>query len=57
MNMLSNADIEALRSMYQEAHYKSASLNSDGTYNLYLNFGYGCDEYRVNEEQLNYIQQ
>ncbi|MBM7683884.1 hypothetical protein JOD43_004075 [Pullulanibacillus pueri] len=57
MELLSSADIEAVRSMYQQAQNKSASLNSDGTYNLYLNFGFGCDEHKVTEEQLNYIRQ
>lgn len=56
MELLLNTDLEAVRSMYQQAQNKSASLNSDGTYNLDLNFGYGCDEYKVSEEQLNYIQ-
>ena len=55
MELLSSIDIEAVRSMYQQAQNKSASLNS--TYNLYLNFGYGCDEHKVTEEQLNYIRQ
>ncbi|BCB40548.1 hypothetical protein BCJMU51_5466 [Bacillus cereus] len=57
MELLNSNDLEAVRSMYQQAQNKSASLNSDGTYNLYLNFGCGCDEYRMTEEQLNYIQQ
>ena len=57
MELLSNTDLEAVRGMYQQAQNKSASLNNDGTYNLYLNFGCGCDEYKVTEEQLNFIQQ
>ncbi|MEQ2465374.1 hypothetical protein WMO63_06785 [Niallia sp. CLA-SR-H024] len=57
MELLLNSDLESVRGMYRHANSKSASLNNDGTYNLYLNFGFGCDEYRVTEEQLNYIQQ
>ncbi|MEZ7792191.1 hypothetical protein [Niallia circulans] len=57
MELLNSNDLVAVRSMYQQAQNKSASLNSDDTYNLYLNFGYGCDEYKVTEGQLNYIQQ
>lgn len=57
MGLLNSNDLEAVRSMYQQAHNKSVSLNSDGTYNLYLNFSFGCDEYKVTMEQLNYIQQ
>ena len=57
MELLSNTDIEAVRVMYRQAQNKSAYLNSDGTYNLYLNFGCGCDEYKVTEEQLNYIRE
>lgn len=57
MELLSNTDIEAVRGMYRQAQNKSAYLNSDGTYNLYLNFGCGCDEYKVTEEQLNYIRE
>ncbi|WP_156289883.1 hypothetical protein [Oceanobacillus salinisoli] len=57
MELLSDTDLESVRGMYQHANFKSASLNNDGTFNLYLNFGCGCDEYRVTEEQLNYIQQ
>ncbi|KAF0821289.1 hypothetical protein V7200_23405 [Cytobacillus firmus] len=57
MKLLNSNDLEAVRSMYLQAQNKSASLNSDGTYNLYLNFGYGCDEYKVTEKQLNYIRQ
>lgn len=57
MEILSKADLEAVRGMYQQAQNKSVSLNSDGTYNLYMNFGFGCDEYRVTVDQLNYIQQ
>lgn len=57
MAILNSNDLEAVRSMYLQAQNKSACLNRDGTYNLYLNFGYGCDEYKVTEEQLNYIRQ
>lgn len=56
MELLSNLDLEAIKGMYQHADFKSTSLNSDGSFNLYLNFGCGCDEYIVTEEQLNYIQ-
>ncbi|GEM_PF-4904753 len=57
MKVLSSCDLEAVKGMYQHAQIKNAYLNGDGTYNLYLSFGCGCDEYRVTNEQLNYIRQ